>query len=112
MRRLNCLQASTLAAALAVSACAGTITTINNDLATLSNNSIPAACGIVTVAEGYFNELKPTISASNQAIEAKAAAAVNVLCQNPPSNITQALADLAAEWLLIQNATVSTPPPS
>ena len=46
----------------------------NNVLADLAENSIPKACGIIRVADGYFQRLSPKISADKIAIEAKAMA--------------------------------------
>ena len=110
MKSLALLGALALAA-FGLSACnpSAAITTANNDLATLANNDIPAACGIVAVAEGYFATLKPSVSAANQAIETKAAAVVAPICANPPTNVTQAFTTLMTEWTLIQNATTTSP---
>jgi hypothetical protein len=83
-------------------------TAANNALATLANNDLPTACGVVSVAEGYFAELKPSISAKNAAIEAKAAAAASAICNGPPpSNIGAAFGSLLSAWLAVQNATVT-----
>ena len=55
---------------------------IDNTLAQLSGNSIPKACAIIAVADSYFQDLKANISAKNIAIEAKAMAAAQVICNN------------------------------
>ena len=77
----------------------------NNVLADLAENSIPKACGIIRVADGYFQRLSPKISADKIAIEAKAMASVNVICNNPPKDITAAFNTLVDLWLVIQDAT-------
>lgn len=77
----------------------------NNVLADLAENSIPKACGIIRVADGYFQRLSPKISADKIAIEAKAMASVNVICNNPPKDITAALNTLVDLWFVIQDAT-------
>jgi predicted small secreted protein len=77
----------------------------NNSLASLAENNIPTACGIIAVAEGYFHQLKGNISAENIAIEQKAEAAVKVICDNPPKNVAQAFGTLLNLWLTIQSAT-------
>lgn len=83
------------------------LTIANNSLAKLANYDIPAACGIVQVAEGYFAQLKPRISAKNQALEAKAAAIVDPICANPPTNVASAFLTLFNAWTTIQNATAT-----
>ncbi|MEK9877274.1 MAG: hypothetical protein VW684_11495 [Betaproteobacteria bacterium] len=77
----------------------------NNVLADLAENSIPKACGIIRVADGYFQRLSPKISADKIAIEAKAMASVNVICNNPPKDITAAFNTLVDLWFVIQDAT-------
>jgi hypothetical protein len=79
--------------------------TANNVLADLAENSIPKACGIIRVADGYFQRLSPKISADKIAIEAKAMASVNVICNNPPKDITAAFNTLVDLWFVIQDAT-------
>lgn len=81
------------------------IATADNALASLSKNSIPTACGIIGVAEGYFHQLEPRISQANIDIERKAAAAVKVICDNPPTNTAEAFSTLLQLWLTIQTAT-------
>lgn len=93
-----------LAGAIALSS-AGCNIVADNALASLSKNSIPTACGIIGVAEGYFHQLEPRISAENIAIERKAAAAVKVICDNPPTNTAEAFSTLLQLWLTIQTAT-------
>lgn len=90
-----------------------TTSAINNTLATLAKNDVPTACAIVAVAEGYFNELEGKLSAGEIADEAKAAAAVNAVCKNPPADIASAFASLLAAWTAIQaDTTVPTPSPT
>lgn len=110
--------AATVAASLAIAGCNGSATwgkisagvgavigTTNNVLADLAQNSIPAACGIIATAEGYFHQLEPRISADKIAIERKAEAAVAVICNDPPSNVSKAMAALVKLWFTIQDAT-------
>lgn len=79
--------------------------TLDNDLAKLSQGSIPKACKIIGVADSYFQDLKDNISAKNIAIETKAMSAVNVICNNPPSSVVAALKTLWQLWLTVQSAT-------
>jgi hypothetical protein len=89
-----------------LAACNGAaINTVNATLAQVANNDLPAACGIVTVAEGYFANVKGQVSGLALTREAQAAAVANAICANPPSNITQALVDMGAAWIAIQAAT-------
>ena len=81
------------------------LTTANNVLANLSGNYIPEACGIVKVADGYFQKLSPKISADKIAIEAKAMAGVNVICNNPPKDVASAFSTLVDLWFTIQDVT-------
>ena len=81
------------------------VATADNTLAKLSENSIPKACAIIAVADSYFQDLKGNISAKNIAIEAKAMAAAQVLCNNPPKDITAAFNTLVDLWFVIQDAT-------
>lgn len=77
----------------------------DNALARLAANDIPAACGIIGVAEGYFHQLEDRISQANVNIERKAEAAVKAICDNPPASTAQALKALFNAWMAIQNAT-------
>lgn len=81
------------------------IALLNNALAKAAGNDIPAACGIVRVAEGYFADVAPLIPANTRKVEAQAAAAVKVICDNPPQDIQQAFTDLNNAWAAIQAAT-------
>lgn len=81
------------------------LNTADNVLADLADNSVPKACGIIRVADGYFQRLSPKISADKIAIEAKAMAAVNVICNNPPKDTVAALNTLVDLWFTIQDAT-------
>jgi len=83
------------------------LSSADNALASLANNDLPAACGIVNVAAGYFDALKPKISPQNRLIEAKAVAAVAVICANPPKDTAAAISSLFAAWSAIQAATVT-----
>ena len=97
-----------LALALSLAGCAqitAAITTADNALAKLSENSLPKACAIVKVAEGYFRKLEPRISADKIAIERKAEAAVAVICDNPPKDTGAAFTTLVDLWFTIQDAT-------
>lgn len=89
---------------LALGGCAG-VETANNVLAKLAGNSIPEACKIIAVAEGYFHQLESRISPENVAIGRKAEAGVKVICDNPPKNVAEAFGSLVSLWFAIQNAT-------
>ena len=78
---------------------------IDNTLAQLSGNSIPKACAIIAVADSYFQDLKANISAKNIAIEAKAMAAAQVICNNPPTNTVAAFKSLWNIWKTVQDST-------
>jgi hypothetical protein len=78
----------------------------NNNLAAISGYDIPAACGIIAVAEGYYIQLKPKISAKNQLRAAQAMAAADSICANPPSNVASAFVSLFKAWMAVQSATV------
>lgn len=81
------------------------VATADNTLAKLSENSIPKACAIIAVADSYFQDLKGNISAKNIAIEAKAMAAVQVICNNPPTNTVAAFRTLVNLWKAVQDST-------
>jgi hypothetical protein len=95
-----------LACLPALAGCQSTsgVTTVNNTLASLAANDIPTACGIVAVAEGYFAQVKATgkLSAAEIADEAKAASAIAVVCNNPPTSIAAAFGTLLNAWLAVQ----------
>lgn len=78
---------------------------IDNTLASLSQGSIPKACAIIAVADSYFQDLKANISAKNIAIEAKAMAAAQVICNNPPTNTVAAFKSLWNIWKTVQDST-------
>lgn len=82
-----------------------TLTRANNALSRLSENNLPTACSIVAVAEGYFHQLEPRISAANIAAERKAEAIVADICSNPPSDVGKAFGALFRAWMTIQDAT-------
>ena len=82
-----------------------TVGQIDNTLAQLSGNSIPKACAIIAVADSYFQDLKANISAKNIAIEAKAMAAAQVICNNPPTNTVAAFKSLWNIWKTVQDST-------
>ena len=94
-----------LSAALAMSGCQSTLTTANNNLAAISNNQIAVACPIIKVAEGYFANVKSKVSALAVTREAQAAAVVDTICANPPTDVATAFTDLFNAWIAIQNAT-------
>lgn len=78
------------------------VTSTNNVLAKLAGNDIPAACGIIAVAEGYFAQLKDRIPADKIAAEAKVEAAIAVICDNPPKDVAAAFGSLVKLWLAVQ----------
>jgi hypothetical protein len=74
-------------------------------LARLSKGSLPAACAIVAVAQGYFETLAPKISATNHARYAAASALAGRVCADRPADTASALVTLAGAWADIQAAT-------
>ena len=72
------------------------VSSVNADIAHLSQYTLPVACGVVRVAEGYFHALQGRFSASTVAAEARAEAAVTSICANPPTNAIEALASAYA----------------
>ena len=102
---------SALAAALMLAGCA-TMATVASGVATsdavlshLSQNSLPLACQTVEVAAGYFDALKPRISAANVKRGEIAVMAARDLCASPPRSTLDAIMLLSAEWSKIQAAT-------
>lgn len=81
------------------------VSSADNVLASLAQNSIPKACVIINVADSYFQDLKANISAKNIAIEKKAMAAAHVICNNPPTNTAAAFRSLWNIWITVQDAT-------
>ena len=113
MKKYAILAAAFCFPLLGAANCTQTSTSIDNALATLAKNDIPAACTIVGVAEGYFNELQSKLSAAEIADEQKAALVVKAICDNPPTNITAAFGTLLTAWTTIQNdTTIPTPAPT
>jgi hypothetical protein len=82
----------------------------NNTLASLSGSSIPAACVIIGVAEGYFANVKFKVTPPEALAEKDAQAIVSSICANPPSNLTVAFQDLLSAWTVIQAATTVPSP--
>jgi hypothetical protein len=107
------LGACALAFVFSVSGCNSASTDValaNNALATLAKYDIPTACSIIAVAEGYFSQLRSDLSAAEIADETKAANAVNIICNAPPTNVEAAFGTLVQAWVAIQNdTTVPTP---
>lgn len=66
----------------------------DNALAGLARNNLPAACAIVAVAEGYFVQLKPRLSAENARIGDQARSAAAAICEAPPTNAAESIAAL------------------
>ena len=87
---------------LALAGCNNTPTAVNNTLATLAKNDIPAACAIIAVAEGYYQQIVPTPGPAVVTAEA----AVGAICKNPPTDLAGAFNTLLNEWTIIQAATV------
>jgi len=104
-----------LSLALLVSGCEKYNSTLNqiaagvaatdNALAALARNDIPTACGIIAVAETYFAQLRPHISADKVRIEQQAEEAVAAICNDPPRNTAEAFRTLLKLWIVIQTAT-------
>jgi hypothetical protein len=80
----------------------------NATLAKLSGGNFAVACGTVEVAEGYFDTKFPQLAPGNQNVGSQSETGIDTLCNNPPSNITAAMADLSALWTQIQAATTVT----
>lgn len=74
-------------------------------LARMSRGSLPVACGVVGVAQGYFDALAPRISAANHARYEAASAVASRVCINRPSDTAAAMITLAQAWADIQAAT-------
>lgn len=89
---------------MALAGCA-TLDRADATLARLSRGSLPAACGIVGVAQGYFAALAPKIGAANHARYEAASAVVSRVCAERPSDTAQAMMTLARAWADIQAAT-------
>lgn len=111
MKTLTTLLGAVVLAALALSGCNGVVSGVsatNDTLAHLAQNDIPAACSIITTAEGYFETLAPKIAAANKVKYTQAKTVVADICANPPTNVVSALITLGNEWAVIQAATVTT----
>ena len=83
------------------------VETADNALARLSRGSLPAACAIVGVAEGYFDALAPRISEANHARYAAARAVADRICAERPADTVGAMVTLARAWADVQAATVT-----
>jgi len=94
---------SILAVAAALAGCNGsnTVTTVNNTLATLAKNDIPAACAIIKVAEGYYAAI---VATPNPAV-VTAENTVATICSNPPTDLSVAFNTLLNAWTVIQAGT-------
>lgn len=98
--------------ALALAGC--NLTSTNNVLANLSGGTtavaFQAGCSIVSVAEGYFANVKSQVTPAEAQAVAAAEAVVSALCKSPPTNLTIAFDDLLSAWTVIQaGTTVPTP---
>jgi hypothetical protein len=105
------------AASLNLAGCSsGTaVSSVNNSLANLAKNDIPAACLIVDRAEGYFAVVAGLVPAKAVTAEKTAAAIVATICAAPPTDVAAAFATLLQAWTTIQAATTvpaPTPVPS
>lgn len=89
---------------IALAGCA-TIDRADATLSRLSRGSLPAACAIVGVAQGYFDTLAPRISAANHARYAAASLVVSRVCAERPADTASAMVTLARAWADIQAAT-------
>lgn len=96
-----------ISAACAALAGCNSVATADNALATLAKNQVPAACAIVSTAEGYYGSIVGTPSPA----VATAEAGVAIICKNPPADLAGAFATLLQEWTLIQAATVKPAAP-
>ena len=97
-----------VALALSLAGCqtiAAGLDAANKTLGQVAGNSLPAACTIVSVAQGYFEVLRPRISAANQRHYAGASAVADRICADRPDNVVSALVTLGRAWTDIQAAT-------
>lgn len=92
------------AAAHALAGCA-TLDRADATLARLSSGSLPAACAIVGVAQGYFDALAPKISAANHARYEAASRVVSRVCADRPADTASAMMTLARAWADVQAST-------
>jgi len=101
-----------LAMTLALGGCAqmgAAVEASDNALARMSRGSLPAACAIVGVAEGYFDALAPRISPTNHARFAAARTVADRICADRPADTASAMITLAQAWADIQAATKAAP---
>jgi hypothetical protein len=95
--------------AFSLAGCNTAVTSADNALANLvggaNAGTIQAACAIIVVAEGYFDNVATQVTAAEASAEAAAKAVVNSLCTNPPANLTTLFDDLLSAWTVIQAAT-------
>ena len=102
---LNATEGAMLSGAVAAVVPAKVNATVTNDLAVLSRGGVQAACGIIQVAQAYFDTVKPKVSTTALRAEAAAEKVVADICNNPPTDTTSAIAALFKEWTVIQAAT-------
>ena len=85
------------------------VTSTNNVLANLAGGTsavaFQAGCSIVSVAEGYFANVKTQVTPAESLAVSSAEAVVAALCKNPPTNLTIAFNDLLSAWDVIQAGT-------
>lgn len=102
---LICGKIALVAGLLALSGCNGSPAVVNNTLASLAKNDIPAACAIIKVAEGYYSAV---VTTPNPAV-VTAENTVAVICNNPPTDLAAAFSTLLDAWTVIQAGTAKTP---
>lgn len=104
------LLTAALLPAIALGGCLSTINSVNKTLGQVSGNDLTAACGIVAVAETYFANVSAKNTTSNLTAGQIAEKGAAAICNNPPTNIVQALVDLNTFWSTIQAATTVPAP--
>jgi hypothetical protein len=105
---LNAAEGLALSRAVAIVVPPKVNTAVSNDLAVLSSNNVQAACGIIEVAQSYFDSVKPKVSTKALSIEAEAEQVVADICDNPPTDTASAINTLFKEWKVIRAASSST----
>ena len=118
MKRIGFMKKYAFAVCLALPLLSGgcTPTTTIKTIGEVASGSLPVACQIYTVAEGYFGNVTAVNSASNINLGTLANTTAQAICANPATSaadITAALAKLNTLWVTIQAATtVPAVPPT
>ena len=102
---LNTAEGEVLSKAVSLVVPANVNAKVANNLAVLSGGNVQVACGVIQVAQGYFDNVKPKVTTKALQVEATAEKVVADICNNPPTDTTSAIATLFKEWAVIQAAT-------